>query len=162
MNDEAGTNARTSHLDFITEHRRRYIDSGGSEGHIIDLGPVGGLGFTTHLLIETVGRKSGERRVTTLIYAIVGGEVVIIASKGGADVHPAWYLNLVENPEVRFQIGTQAFRGSWREPEGAEREAAWAVMERNYPPYDDYKKATGRTIPVVMITAIAPIAILKD
>jgi len=162
MSDEAVTKAKPSPLDFIAEHRRRYIDSGGTEGHIIDLGPVGGLGFTTHLLIETVGRKSGARRVTTLIYAIVAGEVVVIASKGGADVHPAWYLNLVESPEVRFQIGTQAFRGSWREPADAEREAVWAIMERNYPPYDDYRKATGRRIPVVMMTAIAPIDLLKD
>jgi len=156
------TAAESDRLDFIGEHRKSYIESGGTEGHILDLTDIGGRRFTTHLLLETKGRKTGAKRLTPLIYADIGGEVVIVASKGGADVHPAWYLNLAESKDCRFQIGTQAFSGTWRSPEGAERDAVWAFMEGIYPPYTAYKKGTARDIPLVMMTAIDPIDVFKE
>src|ERR1700722_17327857 len=138
--------------DWMSEHLRSYLESGGAKGHIVDLRPIGGLAFTTHLLLKSVGRKSGQTRITPLIYGDIGGEVVIVASKGGADVHPAWYFNIKDSDEVLFQVATQAFRGTWREPEGAERTAVWAFMEKVYPPYKDYQSATRRKIPLVMLT----------
>ena len=111
---------------------------------------LGGHRFTTCLLIETIGRKSGERRITPLIYGDTGGEVVIVASKGGADVHPGWYWNVKAMDEVIIQIGGQAFRTTWREPQGAERKAVWQFMAELYPPYRDYQAATDRQIPIVM------------
>ena len=79
---------------------------------------------------------------------------MVIGSKGGAPEHPAWYLNLIARPEVEFQIATQAFRGVWREAEGAERGGVWTYMADLYPPYADYQAGTGgREIPVVMLTA---------
>lgn len=138
-------------LEFVAQHRNRYLASGGQDGHVVDYTDLGGHRFTTTLLIETRGRKSGLRRITPLIYGSTGGEIVVIASKGGADVHPAWYLNMRGTGEVTVQIAGQAFRCSWREPDGAERDAVWAFMAGVYPPYRAYQAATARTIPFVML-----------
>ena len=108
------TEAESSRLDFIGEHLATYLGSGGARGHVMSFTAIGGLPFTTTLLLETFGRKSGERRLSPLIYGVHGGEVVVIASKGGADVHPGWYFNLPAGKEVAIQIATEAFRATWR------------------------------------------------
>lgn len=143
------TEVERATLEFVAQHKKTYLSSGGREGHILDYRHLGGHRFTTCLLLETVGRKSGERRVTPLIYGDTGGEVVIVASKGGADVHPAWYLNITAATEATIQIGGQAFRATWREPAGEERAAIWQFMTGVYPPYRDYQAATEREIPIV-------------
>jgi deazaflavin-dependent oxidoreductase (nitroreductase family) len=145
------TDIERSRLDWLAEHQRTYVRSGGTRGHIVDLRVIGGHAFTTTLLLRTVGRKSGQTRTAPLIYGDIGGEVVIVASKGGADVHPQWYFNIKGSPEVSLQIASEAFRATWREPQGAERKEIWAFMEKIYPPYTDYQKATNRTIPLVML-----------
>jgi deazaflavin-dependent oxidoreductase (nitroreductase family) len=128
----------------------------------MDIRAVGGHAFTTHCLLRTQGRKSGRTFITPLIYGDIGGEVVIVASKGGADQHPDWYLNLRESEDVAFQIATQAFRGTWREPEGVERHSIWNFMTEIYPPYLAYQVSTDRRIPVVMMTAVAPIDVFAE
>ena len=147
------TDVERATLEFVARHRDTYLSSCGLEGHILDYRNLGGHRFTTTLLIETIGRKSGKRRITPLIYGDTNGEVVVIASKGGADVHPSWYFNLLEMPEVTIQIGGQTFRCTWREPDGAEREAVWDFMAALFPPYLDYQAATSRKIPVVIFQA---------
>ena len=153
------TDIEVARREWMADHLRSYLESGGAKGHIVDLRPIGGLAFTTHLLLKTIGRKSRQTRITPLIYGDIGGEVVIVASKGGADVHPAWYLNIRSASEVDYQIGGQAFRSTWREPQGGEREEIWSFMAKVYPPYVDYQSKTQRTIPVVMLAAGAPIDI---
>ena len=148
--------------DFLARHRREYLTSGGTRGHILDLRDNGGLAFSPHLLLAYVGRKSGKRYINPLFYGAVGGEVVIIASKGGADHHPEWYLNLVSRPDVRFQIGTQAFRGTWREPEGDERAYVWDFMVRNNPSFACYQSTTTRRIPVVLLKETEEIAVFTE
>lgn len=143
------TEVERATLDYVARHRDAYLASGGMQGHILDYRHLGGHRFTTTLLLETRGRKSGERRITPLIYGDTGGEVVVVASKGGADVHPAWYWNLREVGEATIQIASQAFRATWREPAGEERVRIWNFMADLYPPYRDYQAATGRTIPLV-------------
>lgn len=155
------TDAEESRLDFIGEHRAMYLRSGGTEGHIVDFREIGGLQFTTTLLLETFGRKSGERRVAPLIYGNYRGQVVVVASKGGADVHPGWYFNLLGTDEVTIQIGTQAFRATWREAQGDEAGKVWEHMEGIYPPYVDYRKATEREIPLVLFTVGEATDVLK-
>ncbi len=162
MSDESSAEIRESRMDWVVEHRQTYLRSGGSQGHIEDLTPVGGHDFGTHLLLKYVGRKSGNVFITPLCYGDIGGEVVIVASKGGADHHPAWYLNLRESDEVEFQIATQAFRGTWREPEGAEREKVWNFMVDNYPFYANYAASTERVIPLVMMKAVEPVPIFME
>ena len=132
------------------------------EGHIIDMSMLGGHSFTPTLLLKTVGRKSGEIRYAPVIYGCIGGKVIVIASRGGADVHPAWYLNIeAAAGDLQFQIGGQGFRGTWREAEGEERAALWAFMRQVYPPYDDYAAKTERAIPVMVIDPGEPIAAFK-
>ena len=139
--------------NFKEEHLAMYLRSGGTEGHILDVSDIGGRKFTTMLLLKLVGRKSGAARITPLIYGDMGGEVIIVASKGGADHHPAWYLNIKDSKEVSFQVATQAFRGTWREPEGAERAKVWEFMVGIFPPYTTYQTSTDRQIPLVMLSA---------
>jgi deazaflavin-dependent oxidoreductase (nitroreductase family) len=155
------TEIEIARRDWMAQHLRDYLQSGGAKGHIVDLRPIGGHAFTTHLLLKTVGRKSGQTRVTPLIYGDIGGEVVIVASKGGADVHPAWYFNIKSAREVEYQIGGQAFRSTWREPQGRERAEMWTFMEKIYPPYTQYQTQTRRTIPLVMFAAGTGIEIFK-
>jgi len=145
------TEVERATLEFVARHRDSYLSSGGQAGHILDYRHLGGHRFTTTLLLETVGRKTGDKRITPLIYGDTGGEVVIVASKGGADIHPAWYWNLTAAPEVGCQIGGQAFRAGWREPQGEERGRIWAFMADLYPPYRDYQAATEREIPLVCL-----------
>lgn len=162
MSDESSAAIRDTRKDWVTEHREMYLDSGGVQGHIMDITPVGGRAFATHCLVKYTGRKSGKVFITPLCYADIGGEVVICASKGGADHHPAWYLNIREQDVVEFQIATQAFRGTWREPEGAEREKVWAFMVDCHPFYADYQKATDRVLPLVMMKAVEPIPVFTS
>lgn len=161
MSDESSAAIRDTRKDWVVEHRDMYLNSGGAKGHIMDVTAVGGRNFATHCLVKYMGRKSGKVFITPLCYADIGGEVVICASKGGADHHPAWYLNLREQAEVEFQVATQAFRGTWREPEGAEREKVWAFMVDCHPFYADYAKATERVLPLVMMKAVEEIPVFK-
>jgi deazaflavin-dependent oxidoreductase (nitroreductase family) len=144
------TEVERATLAFVENHRKTYLESGGRLGHVLDYRKLGGHRFTTTMLLETLGRKTGERRITPLIYGDTNGEVVIVASKGGADVNPGWYWNVLAMPEVTLQIGGQAFRAIWREPAGAEREAIWQFMARLYPPYLEYQAGTQRQIPLIV------------
>jgi deazaflavin-dependent oxidoreductase (nitroreductase family) len=162
MSNESSAEIKDARRDFMVEHREAYLRSGGAQGHILDLTPVGGHPFSTHCMIRYTGRKSGKIYITPLIYGDIGGEVVIVASKGGADEHPAWYLNIRDSDHVEFQVATQAFRGSWREPQGAEREKVWAFMVDQFPSYAKYQASTDREIPLVMMKALEPIAVFKE
>ena len=161
MSDESMAEIAKARRDWKTVHLEMYLRSKGAEGHVMDLRDIGGHRFTTNCLIQYVGRKSGKTIITPLIYGDMGGEVVICASKGGADHHPAWYLNIVANKEVRFQIATQAFRATWREPAGAEREKVWEFMQGVFPPYTAYQASTRRRLPLVMMSAIEQVEIFK-
>jgi deazaflavin-dependent oxidoreductase (nitroreductase family) len=162
MSDKSSEEIRDARRDFMVEHRASYLQSKGAAGHIIDLTPVGGHPFTTHCMIKYVGRKSGKTFITPLIYGDLGGEVVIVASKGGADTHPAWYLNIRDSKEIEFQIATQAFRASWREPQGAERAKVWDFMVGVFPSYAGYQSSTQREIPLVMMKAIGPAPVFTE
>lgn len=162
MSDESSAAIRDARKDWVVEHRENYLRSGGAEGHIMDLTPVGGRNFATHCLIKYAGRKSGKVFITPLTYADIGGEVVLCASKGGADHHPAWYLNLIASPAIEFQIATQAFRGTWREPEGEERKKVWDFFIDCHPFYADYQASTSRVLPLVMMRAVEPIPVFME
>lgn len=162
MSDESSADITKVRKDWVVEHREMYLRSGGTQGHIMDITAVGGHSLGTHCLLKYSGRKSGKVFITPLCYGAIGGEVVIVASKGGADQHPAWYLNVRDSAEVAFQIATQAFRASWREPAGAERDKVWSFMVDNYPFYADYAASTERVIPLVMMKPIEPIPMFME
>ena len=146
------TEVEASRADWVSDHIAGYIASRGGEGHVVDFTPIGGHAFSTTLLIRTIGRKSGEARITALTYGSIDGKVIVIASKGGADINPAWYLNLQGRDSVDIQIGGQAFRAAWEEAQDARADDLWAFMERVYPPYRDYQAGTSRKIPLLVLT----------
>jgi len=157
MSDADAASIRAERGDWVSEHLEMYLSSGGARGHIVDLSSVGGHEVTTHCLIKCAGRKSGKPYVTPLIYGIVGGEIVVVASKGGADTDPEWYLNIRESKTIGVQIATQAFEATWREPEYEERHQVWAYMTHLFPPYLGYQTSTTRHIPVLMLRTVRPI-----
>jgi len=128
---------------FGEEHVRRYRETGGEEGYIWRGVPT--------LLLTTTGRRSGEPRTTPLIFGRDGDRYVIVASKGGAPRHPAWYLNLSADPRVEVQVRDDVFAATARTAEGEERERLWKLMTEIWPAYDDYQAKTRREIPVVVL-----------
>ncbi len=161
MGDTDAAAIRAARSSWISEHLETYLTSGGARGHIMDVSAVGGREVTTHCLIKCVGRKSGKVYVRPLIYGNVGGEIVVVASKGGADTHPGWYLNILASKTIGVQIATQAFEATWREPEDDERHQIWAYMAHLYPPYITYQQSTSRKIPLVMFTLGRPIDVFS-
>jgi deazaflavin-dependent oxidoreductase (nitroreductase family) len=137
--------------DWIRNHVRRYLESDGADGHMWDSSVAGGSGPVPTLLLTTRGRKSGEPRLLPLIYGKADGGYVIIASKGGAPSHPAWYLNLAAHPEVDVQVAADRFKATARVATGKERSALWSQMVELYPPYTAYQERTEREIPVVVL-----------
>jgi deazaflavin-dependent oxidoreductase (nitroreductase family) len=144
------------------QHLHRYLQSGGTEGHFYDFSPINGEGYQPICLIKHVGRKTGRTLILPLIYGMVEGEIVIVASKGGSPTHPAWYLNIAAASEVEVQVATQAFRATWREPVDAERQRIWDQMVAIYPPYAEYQESTGRLIPLVLMKPVAAISVFKE
>ena len=102
-------------------------------------------------LVESVGRKSGKRRTHPLICREVDGDLVVVASKGGIDRHPAWYLNLKANPETTAWWKGEKRRVRARDATDAERERLWPLMVETYRPYESYQRRTERRIPVVVL-----------
>ena len=144
-------NIPESFPDWIREHIELYLRDG-EAGHFWDAALGGGEGMLTTLLLFTTGRKSGKLSVLPLIYRPTGaGSYCVIASKGGAPAHPAWYLNLDADPNVEVKIANHQFAGTARVARGEERARLWALMAEYFPPYNDYQAATEREIPVVVL-----------
>lgn len=152
MTDETSAARFASDTGFLPEHRRQYIASGGVSGHVLDLRFSGGRRYSPHLLLRYKGRRSGKTYVNPLYYGCIGGELVVVASKGGADHNPYWFENLVSRPTAEVQVGTQAFTVTWRVVEGEERADYWRFMVRNNPAFAQYQSETERVIPVVVLT----------
>jgi deazaflavin-dependent oxidoreductase (nitroreductase family) len=145
--------ASFAEIPWIQEHIELYRTDP-EKAHMWDSGPLGGPGLLPTLLLTTKGRKSGEPRSLPLIYGTAGDSYVVIASKGGMPKHPLWYTNLEANPECELMVGAKSVKARARVAEDAEREEIWARMAELYPPYNDYQKATERTIPVVVLDPI--------
>lgn len=115
-------------------------------------GRLGGrMGKSPILLLNTVGRKTGKKRTTPLLYVMDGEDYAIVASAGGAPKHPAWFLNLEANPEASVEVGGRKVnvRAEVASPE--EKPRLWAKLTEMYPTYDDYQRKTDREIPVVIL-----------
>ncbi len=133
----------SSPTDWVADHVRRYVDSDGDDGHIMN--------GVQCLLLTTRGHKSGQLRRTPLVYGQDGDRFVIIASRGGNDAHPAWFLNLQAEPEVEIQVLAEHHALRARIAEGDERTAIWKMMIGVFADFADYQKKTSRQIPVVML-----------
>ncbi len=118
-------------------------------------GIVGGpFAGSTILLLTTTGAKSGQPRINPLVYTTDGDKLVIVASKAGAPTNPDWFYNLVANPVVTVERGTEQFQARATVPEAAERERLFNQAAAHMPGFADYQRNTTRTIPVVVLERI--------
>lgn len=128
---------------FGDEHVRAYRETDGERGYE--------WRGAQCLLLTTTGRKSGEPRTLPLIFGADADRQVLVASKGGAPEHPAWFLNLRDKPEVEVQIKADRFMAIARVAEGDERARLWELMLGEWPAYAEYQTKTDRQIPVVVL-----------
>ena len=103
------------------------------------------------LILHTKGAKSGEPRVTPLVYLPDGDRYLVFASMGGAPNHPAWYHNLVANPDVEVEVGAEKLAARATVLTGEERGRYYAIQAERAPQFGDYQRKTTRTIPVVAL-----------
>ena len=140
---------------WMVDHANRYLSSGGTEGHMHKPTQPGRPDITVpSLLLTTTGRKSGEKFIFPLYYGKAGNSYIVVASKGGAPQHPGWYRNLLANPEVEVQVGTEKFKARATQTSGAERQRLFDAQARIMPFFNDYQKKTKRQIPVLTLTRI--------
>ena len=132
---------------WVNRHIRSYVESDGKQGHRWH-------GVDT-LLLTTRGRRTGKLRRSALIYGRDGDSYVVVASKGGSEDHPAWYLNLVAEPEVEVQIGaeTVSLQGRPR-PEVLGVSGSGRMMAEIWPDYVKYQRRTERQIPVIVLERV--------
>jgi len=103
------------------------------------------------LLLTTTGAKTGQTRVNPMMYLVDNGTVHVFASKAGAPTNPAWYHNLVANPEVTVELGTETFKATARVLREDDRTRVYARQAELYPGFAEYQAKTERRIPVVAL-----------
>jgi deazaflavin-dependent oxidoreductase (nitroreductase family) len=106
------------------------------------------------LLLITTGARTGRQRTNPMMYLDLDGHTYVFASKGGADTHPDWYHNLVANPRVMVEKGTETFEAQARALTGEERDRIYAEQSRRYPGFGAYQRGTSRVIPVVELVRV--------
>jgi len=106
------------------------------------------------MLLTTTGARTGRTRVSPLAYTRDGENVVIVASKGGSDTHPAWFLNIDANPLVTVEVGAERYQARAHVALGPERERLYAQHADLHPSFHDYPKKTDRVIPVIILERV--------
>ncbi|OBF95588.1 nitroreductase [Mycobacterium sp. 852002-51152_SCH6134967] len=126
------------------DHVAAYRKTGGEVGYLWNGVPT--------LLLTVTGRRSGQPRTSALIFGRHGEDYLVVASMGGAPMHPKWYLNLQANPAAEIQVRDRriAVRACTATPE--EKPQLWRIMAELWPNYDAYQARTSRDIPVVVLT----------
>ena len=133
---------------FLRVHAKIYEGTDGRVGHRM-------IGVPT-LMLRTTGRRSGEIRTNSLVYARDGEDYLVVPSNGGADQAPGWLHNLRAKPEVEVQVGRERQPMNARVVERGDPEfdRLWtAVNDNNKGRYDEYQSKTSRQIPVVVLSA---------
>lgn len=144
-----------SDLGDVNDWNRRIIEefraNDGRVGGQFEGAPV--------LLLHTTGAKSGKERVNPMMYQAVegaDGRLAVFASKAGAPTNPDWYHNLLAEPKVSIEVGTEHRSVVARVAEGAERDRIWEDQKRAYPGFAEYEAKTTRQIPVVLLDPASP------
>ena len=114
----------------------------------------GGFAGAPLLLLHTTGAKSGLERVNPMMYLDLEGRRFVFASKGGADTDPDWYRNLLADPSVTVEVGTESYAAAAVPVSGGERDRIYAEQARRYPGFAEYEAKTRRVIPVVEIRPV--------
>jgi len=129
------------------EWNRRIIDEFRANG-----GRVGGMfADTPLLLLHHRGAKTGVERVNPLAYQRIGESVAVFASAGGQPTNPDWFHNVVANPDVTVELGTDEYGAKARVATGEERERIWSAQKAARPAFAEYEQKAGREIPVVVL-----------
>ena len=128
---------------FGDKHVRAYRETGGEQGYH--------WRGTEILLLNTTGHQSGKERTMALIHRADGDRFVVVASKGGAPEHPAWFRNLEADPDVTVQVRDEVIPVHASVAQGEERARLWSLMTEVWPDYDKYQTKTEREIPVVVL-----------
>lgn len=127
-------------------HTALYRATGGRLGHTIP-GVPGKM-----LLLDHKGAKSGTERTSPLLYIRDGEDLVVVASKGGFPKNPAWYYNLMANPDTTVQVASHRLPVHARTADPEERERLWPLCVKAYHGYEDYAaRSKGREIPLVIL-----------
>lgn len=135
-------------MSDLNERNKRIIDEfRANEGRVG--GPFEGK---TLLLLHTLGAKSQQERINPVACIKDGDRWAVIASKGGAPTHPDWYYNIVANPQVTVEVGTEKFQARATVAEEPERSRLYESMVTVMPGFDDYRRKTTRVIPVIVLT----------
>ncbi|OSC41249.1 nitroreductase family deazaflavin-dependent oxidoreductase [Mycobacterium decipiens] len=135
-----------SPLDWSREQADKYMESGGTDGTVLQGKPV--------ILLTTVGAKTGKLRKTPLMRVEHNGEYAIVASLGGAPKNPVWYYNVAKNPRVELQDGTVTGDYDAREVFGDEKAMWWKRAVQVWPDYAAYQTKTDRQIPVFVLSPV--------
>jgi F420H(2)-dependent quinone reductase len=134
----------------VREQVSAYEASGGVEGGTLEDKPV--------VILTSLGAKSGKVRKNPVMRIVDGDRYVAVASAAGSPKNPSWYANLVAHPVVRLQDGAVIRQFRAREVAGEEKTHFWAVAERFWPHFPEYRRlAQGRDIPIMVLEPIADI-----
>lgn len=134
-------------MDMV-EFNKGVIEAFRANGGVVDEGPMQGMPL---VLVTMTGAKTGRELCSPLVYTMDGDDVVIIASKAGAPDHPLWYHNLVANPTVTVEIGTESWQANAVLAEGDERQQLYDAQAEQLPQFKQYEESAtehGREIPV--------------
>jgi deazaflavin-dependent oxidoreductase (nitroreductase family) len=129
---------------LIPGHTAIYRASRGLIGHRFP-------GTPPTLLLDHVGAKSGTRRTSPLVYTVDAQSLILVASKGGYPKNPAWFHNLIANPDTTVQVGSSHRSVHARVADAEERARLWPMVLNTYGGYADYQKHTEREIPLVIL-----------
>jgi deazaflavin-dependent oxidoreductase (nitroreductase family) len=132
--------------DWARRQAETFVESGGAEAAHLRGKPI--------IVMTSVGAKSGLLRMTPLMRVEHDGRYAVVASKGGADEHPVWYHNLVKNPHVELQDGSEKHDYLAHEAQGGERDQWWARAVEVWPDYAQYQTKTDRVLPVFVLTRV--------
>ncbi|MGI0079861.1 MAG: nitroreductase family deazaflavin-dependent oxidoreductase [Nitrososphaerales archaeon] len=103
------------------------------------------------LLLTSTGRKSGKLRTTPVLFVHDGENLVVVASNGGKDKDPSWWLNLKHNPTAQVEIRNEKRSVRAEKALGQDKNRLWLIVTKMYPSYEDYQRRTKREIPVVIL-----------
>jgi deazaflavin-dependent oxidoreductase (nitroreductase family) len=137
----------TSRSDFNTQIIDEFHANAGRVGGMFEGTPI--------LLLHHTGAKSGKDRINPLAYRTDDGRYIVYASKGGAPTNPDWYHNLMANPHVKIEVGTETIEVVASEASGDERERLFRAQAEAVPQFAEYGRKAGRAIPVIVLTPVA-------
>ena len=145
--DRSGIDPATSSVDQVNAFNRRVIEEFRANKGTVD----GAFAGVPTLLLHTVGAKSGTARINPLAYQRLDNGYAIFASYAGRPKHPAWYHNLLAQPEVTIEVGTETVPTTARVAQGTERTTIWEKQKQDLPVFAEYEAKAGREIPVVVL-----------